>query len=561
VFDELFSQALAWPTMSADGKRALARAVYALETALAAERLLPGRREEAAGWQRLLRVCRQLRQDAAWEPESGSPIVDDISAATALMILRQRGDLEESATPVLESEPLSLEQRLYLQLKKGDPTFLNAIAPPLNDADVRLALSWTVAGKMGAFRADPPWTLRAIVEAVNPDDNRDAYWEIERCLSARRAELFVADLMRASARLVEDTSALQLLAPGDERWCIADLVVDGTPVDVKNTRVTRDDRQTWQVVKRFKQSDAGVPVRYDGVRSRVRPLQAYSDASEPDDVVYLGSITAERLGLLRQLSPSEVTVETERFDGHRTRLPGWCFALPSGAYAHTLAAATQLRELRVSGLPDNRSQRTFERVLWASFGLANPWPGEVGDHVLLGMADLLAREGRWPALMILSLLGAFQGELAGGTQFRSINPYALFHPRRSYPVCVYDPTESVFGFYESLMTLLKSGDPVLQSVVSLRLRGPSHLEGVQSDGKAIPLVVHCGKCSKYPLVRGRADHCEHATGRLRCDRCGWCPCGDGSRDSSASRGGPAASSATGALSSRPADDHWHLDCF
>ncbi len=444
--------------------------------------------------------------------------------------------------------------------------------PALSRDDVALALSWLDTGRLGHHDTSGWTSVQALCAALSPDEPTP-YWEVERCLSARRAELVVMALRRHLGQQVVDLSALQR-APGyDNRWWAADLTADEHLVDVKNSRYDNKERQTWQFVQKFKKL-SGAEVLYDGVRSKKVLLREYDAIGTPGSVYYLGSTTRTQLSALALLEKGRVAVEVWKADPSGTSLPNWCFALPDIAYARHRELAGlwhSLREARDAPLPDlppvavatvatsvDTPSRALhgrdvedsfswldaddfdeydgtmefpaspsvlsERALFLSFGLPLLPDGDEGlEETVEGLARAVARQGRSPAVLLLGMLTAFLSELQGRKTFTGIDESVLFYPSSRMPLWVYDPTESVRGFYKTLRTLLVRADHALRDVVALRLVGPQQLHGLNASGECFTLVVNCGKCSQYPLIHGEAPACPHGDGKLKCPECGWCP--------------------------------------
>ena len=510
-------------------------------------------------------------------------VTDGLSPASTLHWMRVVGDIRFTETPPTTVEALpehdakasdrwrdALFSLLVAELNR-EPVVLKSLRlPSLGRDDIALSLSWADASRFSGHDISTWTSVQAICAALDPNRDRDAYFEVERCFSARRAELVACTVRRALGQTVRDLSILQLVDQDDSRWQLGDLTADDTLVDVKSSRYDSKHRQTWQVVKRFK-TLLTADVLYDGVRSQKVRLHEYTETSPRGAVVYLGSTTRTRLSALARIAEGKVSVELWRAGTSGTSLPNWCFALPDTAYARhrDLAAAWySLREALDAPLPALlpvtvappvtdpapalRGEDIAEGVSWlneadfgergnldhpesaptsineiallTSFGYsAASAAGEPPDETVLGLARAVAGEGRWPAVLIVGLLKAFLNELQGGATFSMIQEAALFYPSLRMPLWVYDPTESVHGFYKTLRTVLVHADHVLRDIVSLRLVGAQQLHGLSESGECFTLVVNCGDCYKYPLIRGEAPACRHGDGKLECPTCGWCP--------------------------------------
>lgn len=411
---------------------------------------------------------------------------------------------------------------LTTRLAKTPDVIRAARWPTLTEADIRLALLWADSAVITENRLESS-TLDDVSSAIPVEDS--AYWEIERCLSARRAELHVASIRRAMGQTVEDISRLQLSKPTDRRWMVADLIADGVLVDVKNSRFDSEERQTWHYVKSFKRDERNRQVEYDGTRSRKRRVDSYSAPDRSDDVVYLGTTTADRLSRLQSFSNRRLIIGGDAFLTTSEHLPNWCFELPESTYLAHKAAAEELWQMRLANhsvIPVPKR----EIALFASFGLDTRAFGPALESTINRIADAIAAHGRWPALMIIELLNRFIEELSGSVDPKMSDAEDLFFPSRAMPLAVFDPTQSVYAFYDVLKTLLRKDRNVLSGITALRLVGPQWLDGIKENGSAVPILVYCGRCGNHPLVRGVTAFCSHGAERLRCE-CGWCPCDEG----------------------------------
>jgi hypothetical protein len=465
---------------------------------------------------------------------------------------------------------------LALQLACVPGLIATIPAPALTDADVRLAASWLTQEARVRLAGADLTTLRGACRLSRVERGND-YWEVERCLSARRAERLVLGVRSALGQVTHDLSRCQTEHPSDDRWAVADIEADGEFVDVKNARYDSEKRTTRHLVKRFKKDARGKGVRYDGVRSAYRTLDKYARVAEPGDVVYLGSATRERLDYFASLVSRSVAVESEQFDPRGTLLPGWCFELPARAYEQHYACAQELQRtdwMRALGTlgaaararweaheaendtfgdldpvaaGDSAGERTESspepnmlevehalasgrhfaqfHALLLSFGLDGV-PLELrespGAQAVNAMARRVSEVGRWPALLIAELLDAFLAHASGRAPFSNVDAAVLFFPSRRMPLCVYDPTESVFEFYQALEQLTECAHDVLRDIERLRLCGPRHLQGIARDGSVHTLIVHC-RCGHFPLIRGLAKPCVHGDGKLECTKCRGCP--------------------------------------
>jgi hypothetical protein len=399
-------------------------------------------------------------------------------------------------------------------------------APALTDDDIRLALTWmrdvTQSSSQEVDRLLDDRTPRTPV--LDSTTGR----EVERCLSARRAELLVSRVMQALECRVTDISILQILEPTTHAWRLADLLVDGQPVDVKNSRRRSDGRYSGTFVKRFKTDSSAVAVQYAGVSSTYQgTLQRYHVSVPTTEVAFLGITTEGQITEFERESGDGVSVEIVRKRHVGMEIPTWAFALPRAAYAEHERVAVEISRSLCAPESFDIGLRHRIAAITHSFDAISPEPLWNEIHLtedpLLQIAEDIRRKGRIPVVAMQGVLKSFLADVATGRTKRRLRTDDLLFPNARMPLCVYDPTEAIRSLCDILDLLLDRADTALRSVRRIALRGQQQMIGVTPTGQVVTLVVYCGSCLNYPLVRGREHDCGNDKGHLRCT-CGWCPC-------------------------------------
>ena len=121
--------------------------------------------------------------------------------------------------------------------------------PKLDDRDMHLVEKWHHLSRNSLDRL-------SLIKAESKD------WELGRLLSARSAEKVAADFYQHYGKKVKDISIKQIDKNSKSEWEKYDLEVGNIPIDVKNSRRSRNspDRYTKHCVPKFKHSRKGQDV-------------------------------------------------------------------------------------------------------------------------------------------------------------------------------------------------------------------------------------------------------------------------------------------------------------
>jgi len=124
--------------------------------------------------------------------------------------VRKSRDTHRESTSAGDKPEVDPTETLVHVLKQFPAPLLGFCAPALTDKDMRLALTWIDVSARTWLGATMPSGLTALVAIGDAEQEKDEdYWEVERCLSARRAELFVLSLRLRMGQFATDLSQLQ----------------------------------------------------------------------------------------------------------------------------------------------------------------------------------------------------------------------------------------------------------------------------------------------------------------------------------------------------------------
>lgn len=436
--------------------------------------------------------------------------------------------------------------RAATQLRAWDPP-VEVLLPKPDDRDLALALLWTGADTSRDGGHLPMDLSLARAKKEYPKD-----WSLTTMLAARLGERAAGSFYRSIGCVVKDVAAGQLDSHESD-WTLMDLVVDGTPIDVKNARRGRadPDRYVEHIVPRFKRSTAG-EVTICGVLSDFRWVEQLIDGPPGSGrALILGETSQSKHTWLekRYASPGVLDLDLTLGDGAAAFLPGWVFDLPE-----------KLDDRRVELVGEIRNQIARVQVTWADeevlpFALAartlptcdsgsptKPWSIDFLRHL---EEDLLTSRARLP-IVFLSVLSDTLKVAAGSANRPGFSP-ADYRPLifmgfggTSWPSGVYDP----LGMVDSLIQCLEqlwSRRSAFRSFRQFSLRRFNILRGRRSSKDAWwTVLAYCGgredrgqgtRCGRNPLLLGTDVWCRTCR-RLVCSSCGHCSDSCGSNYSS-----------------------------
>jgi hypothetical protein len=427
-----------------------------------------------------------------------------------------------------------LRLALYLpsisrELERRAADSMRTLSFEISLADEQLCLVW--AGR-SANELDGTSPLSKLIGTT----------EAGRLLSARAAEIAVADYYRALGHQVTDVSILQLEG-SDARWKDFDLVVGNRAIDVKNARRSFSSPNSFveHCVPQFKNvRGTGAEVSIVGVLSDY--LQPHQIVDSPVNCRVLGEL---RISDLRRLY---VWVRNRfgdvvNFDGlwKPDYQPGWAFEYPVEHYPGRQIAVDMIGKvtsqfleygIHSDHIPSWLLPLCTDHDLVRKISLSVEKRRIVDDLRSLAENVALSR----PAVFVY-VMGVILESLAREVSVKDVEvplKALLFIPElkdsASHPLGLDDSQEYVAGLLEAL---LKVYDETLREnvhFVAFKLTHPSILRGQTQDGAWMTLLAYCGgwirrpvtaKCGSSPLVFGEHSVCR-SCGHLVCNRCGFC---------------------------------------
>lgn len=399
---------------------------------------------------------------------------------------------------------------------------------------------------------------RLIREWGNGVLKEDSY-EFGRLSSARAAEKGLAKLYESHGFIVEDVSLGQLGDAANRRWQLYDLLVDGQPVDVKNSRYSSCKRPDGcadyveHCVPAFKNARWGKPVAIAGVVSPYIPAKAAADFGN-HEVQFLGEVRKEKLDQIRTYFCSDdlLVIDFRRAGRQGAFLPPWVFEYPAKFYMSMAGEGPAHDRLTISEWPSCDQLRTagfspLAALATCQMTWPEHWPRAGFDDVTVAFVERLIRAsvhlGRSRPVIWVAILRFVLELMTEPNRIRNWSPENLLpviylrSRDSSRPLDLYDPLETI----SSLLTVLSrtwkyfEGQSVgfnqfqVVSGAILRARAESTdqwktimaycggwktQEGCYPDGKRV-------RCGRTPLYLGMHEVCVSCS-HLICDVCGFC---------------------------------------
>ena len=458
---------------------------------------------------------------------------------------------EEQTKKLTQARKKKEQQRERLEqvVEKARRALANEIksiipAPHLNAQDIQLALEWSISSK-----------LKAEITPINIEDTviQGKYskdWELGRVLSARAAEKAAMKFYQDHGFAVEDVSATQIAQKGNDDWKCFDLKVNGNPVDVKNSRSSRqnEDRYVEHCVPKSKLYQnqpieiAGVLSPYLWPCSILRPADAQGNKNT--SITFLGTTTLQAIRLLKQEFeiPGIFEIDLGRSGRKSERfIPPWMFDYPDSLYERRNQALAEVSDFPV-----------FPCSVWREYG-RNPLPIYLAAGIRFSEIWTKSSSSNWRWSFVekvidwrnkfgLSLPFLFLSILTHFLQMIYASHDADYRPRdylellyfgesHAMPLFIHDPLKTIYSLITNLGTLWTAEHGLVRQFRLFQLRGLRILRGRTdtTDKKWKTLIAYCGgwidgkgRCDKTPLILGeRTCHCPEC-GRLICPECQFC---------------------------------------
>ncbi|MFZ4795783.1 MAG: hypothetical protein ACOYLN_16810, partial [Blastocatellia bacterium] len=354
--------------------------------------------------------------------------------------------------------------------------------------------------------------------------------------SARGAELAALNIYRSLYSEAQDLSILQIQAPSDTRWMVADIQTSRCQIDVKNatTSFGSKNRYTEHIVRRHKKDQLGKDVVISAFLSPYRNTES-SNVSEKDNVVrWLGETSALDIARLkREFESRYLFLELSE---ESNLLPPWMFDYPEEFYADRNQALTKIRENDfyfpdadypiAVGVLAQRISKSEESGLQAE---AYKLSQRCASHGNISRPRLF-----------LHILDRFCRSTLDGITFPARDLRAILFPdnpgilsqvhNTATPLAVLDPVEIVYELLKVLEAVADHCRLRHYEFTSFKLNGQGIFRGKRADGPWQTITAYCGgwlpaprrgKCGATPLYLGHHQVCERC-GYLICNECGTC---------------------------------------
>lgn len=366
----------------------------------------------------------------------------------------------------------------------------------------------------------------------------------QRMLSARIAEVAVANFYKAQGNIVEDISITQINKINDGCWKCYDLKIDGFPMDVKNARQSKRNirRYVGYCVPKFKEDRDQISVAIAGVLSPFLPLaEMWSDKKK---LLFMGVTYLEEYKKLQNEFNSSILdinfVETGRQS--KNFLPPWIFSYPDRLYGPRDACLAELRKIDYLDWEVCKANGINPLPAYIAAGVRSKpiktisLPAYQNDFIRLLMPRV-RRFGLSLAVVYLSVLEHFLRVL-------SLGPSSSYSPKtylslvfttgdRTRPLFIYDPLSAIDSLINCLLALWDYKARGLTEFRMFQLQGFNILRGKKNitDPNWTTLIAYCGgwlempwgkkPCGNTPLVLGVCKSCDKC-GKLVCPSCGFC---------------------------------------
>lgn len=399
----------------------------------------------------------------------------------------------------------------------------------LSDQDIELAYSW-------------------VIKKANQKQSVVNY-EKAKMLSARFAELVVAEFFRSSGDKVEDIAGHQLTGKTDD-WKRFDLLIRGSsPVDVKNARRTINGRTFVQyTVKQFKSDSDGKDVKICGVLSPyVKFDDIYSTDTSHGSLIILGQTSATEIrGLEKEFNGQDFKV----LFGDSGRWPVWVFddrpqlsqefcravdnfksitnQIEIHDWSDCYLKLAPLSILTNVDIPDRYYERFTE---WQKQYFAQIRSQRRSDKLSLAWLYLYTFQHFINAMTNMRSFEEYEYSPEGYNQLLFFGSDFSSDAKafKSNPLGLFDPLHTVSVLINTLNVLWTNRKVAsLEALTDFELKAAGLLRARNKDDKLITVLAYCGgfiekkgSCGNFPLIRGLHETCE-ACGMLKCDLCNHC---------------------------------------
>lgn len=421
------------------------------------------------------------------------------------------------------------QAELIVELNERKTNSLRTLMRVISSDDESLCLAWSGKHIKGANLQE------SLLEIVGD-------FEAKRLLSARTAEYAAIDYYRALACSVVDVSVGQLRTANQD-WKDFDLLVDGDPIDVKNSRRSFSNPDTYveHCVPAFKLArGSGQEVAVTGVLSDY--LQVSQINNLPVSCRILGEVrVTEMRDLYRWMKKRFQTLVDFSGLWKAEYQPGWAFEYPKKHYPNRESQRKQalllLQDYVALGYAPNKIPKWLFPVC-SDFSYIQQL--DLPKNVMAILEDLFSLDKeigfRRPALFAY-IVGKSLEALTNSDHPDDLYPILkelLFVPKDA------DSSVSIVGLEDSQGYIVRviaclsriHEEAIVQGLEfsAFKLTHPSILRGKKMNGDWMTLMAYCGgwirepttaKCGSSPLFFGLNEVCP-TCGYLVCADCGFC---------------------------------------
>lgn len=415
-----------------------------------------------------------------------------------------------------------------IQQTKGDSNQL--VMASSNADDIHLCLTWAGIGATTTTQHCGPQNL---IEAIGD-------YEANRLLSARIAEHAAAAFYEALDHEVIDVSIGQI-GNFDDQWKDFDLLVNGRPIDVKNSRrsFSSHDSYVEHCVPKFKLSRAsGTEVSVTGVLSEYSTVERLAESNSSCRI--LGEVTASEIRRLHVWAGRRFG-RILNIDGlwKPNYQPGWIFEYPPEHYPSRKTAIADIpcliENLKASGITNDRIPGWL-LPLCPDRELASPLTGSSQQSkILIDLHSLDDEIGFSRPGLFIYVMGLFLEAIASNEQPGQLDGplralLFLHEPPLSRPLGLEDSQSYVANLIDMLVQVQNEVHQQNIKLTAFRLTHPSILRGQRDSGSWMTLLAYCGgwrqvpvraRCGTTPLFFGQHEVCPNC-GHLVCSTCGYC---------------------------------------
>jgi len=372
-------------------------------------------------------------------------------------------------------------------------------------------------------------------KSADAEDQPDA-----RLLSARMAETALIQYFTECGCNVDDVSARQLFDASSDDWRRGDLRIGSHLIDVKNARRSERNHRTYvhHCVPQFKKDRDGAEVQIAGTLSDWLPSEEITIGRSR--IRFLGLTTKHKIQNLSRIPDRGhllLTFDENPF-GHLV-LPSWTFEFPETHYNYRNQAIAKIQALitETPGCTHVLSSVDIPVLIASRIPTINVGR-PLKDWQLCLAQTLVVRIQKHE----LSLAVIFLTIMEHFVEMLLPNSVEGFHPAgyrdllfsrsyKDYPLCVFDPEETLINFVESLCLLWDAKSDRLAGMRMYELRNARILRARGGrNHRWITVLAYCGgwidgksgpkPCGTAPLLFGTSDTCPN--GRLICPNCGYC---------------------------------------